>query len=60
MAFELPPLPYPRDALAPHISSQTLDYWCATTVGIPIAQEVIEGRGGRKTNQLSHLPQRKF
>jgi Fe-Mn family superoxide dismutase len=26
MTFELPPLPYPRDALAPHISSQTLDY----------------------------------
>jgi Fe-Mn family superoxide dismutase len=26
MAFELPPLPYPKDALAPHISSETLDY----------------------------------
>jgi Fe-Mn family superoxide dismutase len=26
MKFELPPLPYPRDALAPHISSETLDY----------------------------------
>lgn len=26
MAFELPPLPYPRDALAPHISEETLDY----------------------------------
>jgi superoxide dismutase, Fe-Mn family len=26
MAFELPPLPYPRDALAPHMSAQTLDF----------------------------------
>jgi Fe-Mn family superoxide dismutase len=26
MAFELPPLPYPKDALAPHISAETLDY----------------------------------
>ncbi|PLW83035.1 superoxide dismutase [Fe] [Kineobactrum sediminis] len=26
MAFELPPLPYARDALAPHISEETLDY----------------------------------
>ncbi|HET6602731.1 MAG TPA: Fe-Mn family superoxide dismutase [Xanthomonadaceae bacterium] len=26
MAIELPPLPYARDALAPHISSETLDY----------------------------------
>ena len=26
MAFELPPLPYPRDALAPHISAETLDF----------------------------------
>lgn len=26
MAFELPPLPYPRNALAPHISEETLDY----------------------------------
>jgi Fe-Mn family superoxide dismutase len=26
MAFELPPLPYPRNALAPHMSEQTLDY----------------------------------
>jgi Fe-Mn family superoxide dismutase len=26
MAFELPELPYARDALAPHISSETLDY----------------------------------
>lgn len=26
MAIELPPLPYPRDALAPHISAETLDY----------------------------------
>lgn len=26
MAFELPPLPYARDALAPHISSQTFDF----------------------------------
>ena len=26
MAFELPPLPYARDALAPHISSNTLDF----------------------------------
>ena len=26
MAIELPPLPYPRDALQPHISSETLDY----------------------------------
>ena len=26
MAFELPTLPYPRDALAPHISEETLDY----------------------------------
>jgi Fe-Mn family superoxide dismutase len=26
MAFELPALPYARDALAPHISAETLDY----------------------------------
>ena len=26
MAIELPPLPYPRDALQPHISPETLDY----------------------------------
>ena len=26
MAFELPPLPYEKDALAPHISANTLDF----------------------------------
>jgi len=26
MAFELPELPYPKDALTPHISAETLDY----------------------------------
>jgi Fe-Mn family superoxide dismutase len=26
MAFELPPLPYPKDALAPHMSEQTLSF----------------------------------
>jgi len=26
MAFTLPELPYPKDALAPHISAETLDY----------------------------------
>ncbi|HET6632923.1 MAG TPA: Fe-Mn family superoxide dismutase [Rhodanobacteraceae bacterium] len=26
MAIELPPLPYPRNALEPHISAETLDY----------------------------------
>jgi superoxide dismutase, Fe-Mn family len=26
MAFELPPLPYPTDALAPHMSEQTLEF----------------------------------
>jgi Fe-Mn family superoxide dismutase len=26
MAIILPPLPYPRDALAPHISAETIDY----------------------------------
>ncbi len=26
MAFELPPLPYDREALAPHISGETLDF----------------------------------
>ncbi|HZT51082.1 MAG TPA: superoxide dismutase [Stellaceae bacterium] len=26
MAFELPPLPYPKDALQPHMSSNTLDF----------------------------------
>ena len=26
MSFTLPDLPYPKDALAPHISSETLDY----------------------------------
>jgi Fe-Mn family superoxide dismutase len=26
MAFELPPLPYARNALAPHMSKETLDY----------------------------------
>lgn len=26
MAFELPPLPYAKNALAPHISEETLEY----------------------------------
>ena len=26
MAIELPPLPYEKDALAPHISEETLDF----------------------------------
>src|SRR5437667_10134286 len=26
MAFELPPLPYPKNALEPHISEQTFDF----------------------------------
>ena len=26
MAFALPPLPYPKDALAPHMSAETFDY----------------------------------
>jgi Fe-Mn family superoxide dismutase len=26
MPFELPPLPYPKDALAPHMSAETFDY----------------------------------
>ena len=26
MAFELPALPYAKDALAPHISAETLEY----------------------------------
>jgi superoxide dismutase, Fe-Mn family len=26
MAFELPKLPYPADALAPHISAETLEF----------------------------------
>src|SRR5258708_13382307 len=26
MAFELPPLPYPKNALEPHTSAQTLDF----------------------------------
>jgi Fe-Mn family superoxide dismutase len=26
MAFELPPLPYAKDALAPHMSAETFDY----------------------------------
>ena len=26
MAFELPPLPYPLDALQPHMSSRTLEF----------------------------------
>ena len=26
MSFKLPPLPYPQDALAPHISAETLEY----------------------------------
>jgi Fe-Mn family superoxide dismutase len=26
MAIELPPLPWPREALAPHISAETIDY----------------------------------
>lgn len=26
MSFELPPLPYARDALAPHISAETIDF----------------------------------
>src|SRR3989449_6350209 len=30
MPFELPPLPYAKDALQPHISSETLDFHCAS------------------------------
>ena len=26
MAFELPPLPYAKDALAPHMSAETLEF----------------------------------
>jgi Fe-Mn family superoxide dismutase len=26
MRFELPPLPYPKDALAPHIGAETLEF----------------------------------
>lgn len=26
MSFELPPLPYAKDALAPHMSAETFDY----------------------------------
>ncbi len=26
MSFELPPLPYAKDALEPHISAETLEY----------------------------------
>ncbi|MAK91153.1 MAG: superoxide dismutase [Fe], partial [Oleibacter sp.] len=26
MAFELPPLPYAKDALEPHISAETLEF----------------------------------
>jgi superoxide dismutase, Fe-Mn family len=26
MAFTLPPLPYPKDALAPHMSAETLEF----------------------------------
>ena len=26
MAIELPPLPYAREALEPHISAETIDY----------------------------------
>jgi Fe-Mn family superoxide dismutase len=26
MSHQLPPLPYARDALAPHISAETIDY----------------------------------
>ncbi|MFO5964324.1 superoxide dismutase [Fe], partial [Pseudomonas aeruginosa] len=26
MAFELPPLPYEKNALEPHISAETLEY----------------------------------
>ena len=26
MAFELPPLPYSKDALVPHMSAETLEY----------------------------------
>ena len=26
MAFELPPLPYPKNALEPHISERTMDF----------------------------------
>jgi len=32
MAFELPPLPYPKNALEPHISAQTLDFHYGNTI----------------------------
>ncbi len=31
MAFELPALPYAKDALEPHISAETLDFHHAST-----------------------------
>jgi superoxide dismutase, Fe-Mn family len=54
MTFELPPLPYARDALAPHISEETLDFHYGKhhqayvnnlnklTEGTPLAHEPLE------------------
>lgn len=55
MAFELPPLPYAKDALAPHISANTLDFHHGKhhnayvtnlnnlTKDTPLASESLEG-----------------
>ena len=32
MAFELPALPYEKNALAPHISQETLEYTTVNTI----------------------------
>jgi Fe-Mn family superoxide dismutase len=54
MAFELPPLPYAKDALAPHLSAETLDFHHgkhhkayvdklnALTQGTPQAEQSLE------------------
>ena len=55
MAFELPPLPFAKDALAPHISANTLDFHHGKhhnayvtnlnnlTKDTPLANETLEG-----------------
>ncbi len=32
MSFELPALPYAKDALAPHISAETIEYHYAASI----------------------------
>lgn len=41
MAFTLPELPYAKDALAPHISAETLEFHHGTSDPVPLGDAVL-------------------